>query len=121
MSSLKLISGATGDAVDPLALVLISCDKFQVLPELLEIFGRESLLKFIDIFAGQTIKVPDRDVFDTYLRDVSIWKNYCLQPYLPTLQRLADVYSISVDEAKAIVDRIDNLIHNLELVIQKIP
>ena len=57
----------------PLKLVLLTCRGISHLPEIFEIFGEESALKFLDIFAGCTIEVPSRKDIQTTIRDVVIW------------------------------------------------
>jgi len=44
-----------------------------LLPELYDIFGKEKLLQFLDIFAGTTVKVPTKRVLEDAIRDTYIY------------------------------------------------
>ena len=68
-----MFSERTGDYVNALYAVLVASDEMQFFPEMLEIFGEESVVQFLDIFAGQTIVVPPRDVLELKIRDVTMW------------------------------------------------
>jgi hypothetical protein len=68
-----LNNGFSDRSMDLLKLMLLeSADKTH-LPEFLDIFGRDTLLKFLDIFAGTTVKVPSRKCIENAIRDVSIF------------------------------------------------
>jgi hypothetical protein len=43
------------------------------LPEIFDAFGREGFLKFLSIFSGVTIKVPESTVLEEAIRDVNIF------------------------------------------------
>jgi hypothetical protein len=70
---LHIIDKITGKEFDILKVVLLECCDKSHIPELYEIFGRENFLKFIDIFAGSTIKCPSREVLDKAVRDVTVY------------------------------------------------
>lgn len=53
-----VLSHLSGRQVEAFYVLLVSSGKFTVLPELYDIFGREMTLKFLDTFAGCSIKVP---------------------------------------------------------------
>lgn len=59
--------------MDVFRLVFIHCAQYTVLPELMDIFGSDAVTKFMDIFGGMTIKVPDRSVLERVSRDVDIY------------------------------------------------
>ena len=73
MADLRLYNERTGQYIDALYAVLVASDEMQFFPEMLEIFGKESVVKFLDIFAGQTVTVPPRDVLEAKVRDVTLW------------------------------------------------
>lgn len=50
------------DLLDPLVLYL---SRYSTLVSLLKVVGRGNLFKFLDIFCGQVIKVPDPSVVDS--------------------------------------------------------
>jgi len=59
--------------VDTFRCVMLSACRQTIFPELLEIFGPEIVVKFMDIFGGLTIKVPDRSFLIQAARDVDIY------------------------------------------------
>jgi len=63
----------TSRYIDALYAVLVASDEMQFFPEMMDIFDSDSVVKFLDIFAGQTLVVPPRDVLEAKLRDVSMW------------------------------------------------
>lgn len=68
-----IVDSATGRFVRPLALALqIACPNSHI-PELLEIFGTASIVKFLDIFGGTTLRVPSASELDSAMRDVSVY------------------------------------------------
>ena len=56
-----------------LKLALLQHNEFTLLPELLDIFGYNKFLKFIDIFSGVTIKVPNAKLLEHLVRDITIY------------------------------------------------
>lgn len=86
---LRLFSERTGDYIDALYAVFVATDELQFFPEMLEIFGTDSVVKFLDIFAGQTIVVPPRDVLEVKIRDVTMWLEFNRQgeTVIPSLAR----------------------------------
>lgn len=71
-----------------LQVVLSSMDEENLLPELYEIFGREALLKFLDIFGGVTIRVPKRDIVRSAVEKVKVW--IVLENKLATVAQLSE-------------------------------
>lgn len=59
--------------MDLFRLVLLQTGQYTLFPEMLEVFGQESVIKFLDIFGGITIRVPDRGVLERAVRDVDIY------------------------------------------------
>lgn len=68
-----------------------------LLPEILDIFGQEAFLKFIDVFAGTTVTVPDRTVLTNLVRDADIYAR--LQEGEST-EALADKYGITTEAVR---------------------
>ena len=54
-------------------MVLLHDSRETLLPELYDIFGKEVLIKFLDIFGGRTVKVPAREYLRRAARDVDIY------------------------------------------------
>lgn len=95
---LKLFNEKTGQYIDALYAVLVASDEMQFFPEMLEIFGKESTVSFLDIFAGQTITVPPRDVVELKIRNISMWMTYTEHgdDVIPALAKKHDITEDSV-------------------------
>jgi|WetSurSiteA1Bulk_404760.scaffolds.fasta_scaffold00320_20 Mor family transcriptional regulator len=70
---LNIVGPETKDYLEVFQVLFVDKVSDTVLPELLDIFGHDALLKFLDIFCGTTIKIPDRDVLKTVLRNTEIY------------------------------------------------
>jgi hypothetical protein len=70
---LKLLDRNTERYIDALYAVLLTTQPVSLFPEMYEIFGREAVLKFLDIFSGQVIHVPSAAQIEEKVRDVTIW------------------------------------------------
>lgn len=66
-------------------------------PEIVEIFGAEAAVKFMDIFGGMTIKVPDRSILENAVRNTEIYLSLKRSNTPENARRLADEYGLSVD------------------------
>jgi hypothetical protein len=44
------------------------------LPELLEVFGDKYFVKFLQIFAGRTLRIPSADEIKRHVRDIELYK-----------------------------------------------
>ena len=54
-------------------MVFLNATQNTLLPEIIEIFGIEMTMKFLDIFAGTTITIPSRKRFIDCVRDADIF------------------------------------------------
>jgi hypothetical protein len=86
--------------IDALQMALTRTGRDTLLPELYEIFGKEATIKFLDIFAGTTVKVPSKQVIENAIRDTFIYltlkkakRSYNIKP-ADVVNDLADRYSI---------------------------
>ncbi len=100
--------------VNALRIILLYRSEGTLIPELFEIFGREKLFKFLDIFAGTTIKVPDKGLLKRIIRDTAIYlalvNNYTdLQ-----VDYLARRYDISQTEVVNIFKELHSVIYGKE-------
>ena len=59
--------------IDALQVALLRAGKDTLLPEIYDIFGKDKLLKFLDIFSGATIRVPPRKVLEDSIRDTYVY------------------------------------------------
>ena len=58
---------------DLLYLALLYSDEHSLVPDLYEVFGPEALIKFLDLFAGMTVKVPSRAKVIQAAREVELY------------------------------------------------
>lgn len=94
--ALHLFDSRLSRRVDALYAVLVASDSLQFFPEMLEIFGQDSVIKFMDIFAGQTVVVPPRDVLEAKIRDVTLLLEHERQG--KSVDQLAKEYSMKKDD-----------------------
>ena len=80
--------------------------KYTLLPELAEVMSFDSLIKFLSVFAGQTIDVPERKSLINTVRDMDIY--FCLKANNSTSEtaRLAEKYSMTVPAIKWIFEKV---------------
>jgi len=88
------------------------------LPELYDVFGREALSKFLELFAGMTIKVPTREEIEDSVRNVSIY----LQLYRTTkgskarvIYDIARHYGMVTDDVRRIYYRMEKRLRGVDL------
>lgn len=115
----KFESGKKFD-VRVLFLALLNSDAYSVLPEIYEVFGREQTLKFLDVFAGSTIKVPTRKKLQECIRDVDIFCTLEYTKHPPTKKELADQYDLSESSIKEIYKRVKSLTKDFSKTIVKL-
>jgi hypothetical protein len=70
---IRILDPKVREHVDTFRVLLLSQCAKTVFPELLEIFGIEAVLKFLDIFGGLVVKVPDRSFLEDAVRDVDVY------------------------------------------------
>lgn len=73
MAEYELWHGGREEVVPLLRAAVLYTSKYELLPEILDIFGDSTFLKFLDIFAGRVIRVPTRKEVADVIRDVGIW------------------------------------------------
>ena len=87
-------------------LALAASAERTLIPEIYEIFGLESATKFLEIFAGRTIQVPDVDVLRKAVRDVDVYSTLLGLPKgkerNAALARVRDRHALTANEIKAI-------------------
>jgi Mor family transcriptional regulator len=59
--------------LDAFLVLLLFKSQETLLPELLECVGRESLFKFLEIFGGTTVQIPEKTLIERQMRDASIY------------------------------------------------
>ena len=73
VSQLAIFDNSSTGHIDVLQVALTRASRDSILPELYDIFGKDNLLKFLDIFAGTTVKVPPSKVLEDAIRDTFIY------------------------------------------------
>ena len=68
-----ILDRGSGRYVEILQAVMQLVSPKSHIPEIYAVFGKEQSLKFLDIFAGMTLKVPPREVIEKCMRDVVIY------------------------------------------------
>jgi len=111
-ADLRLFDERTGRYVDALYAVLVASDEMQFFPEMVDIFGDKEVVKFLDIFAGQTITIPPRDVLELKLRDVSMWLEFSSggESVIPTL---AKEHSLAEDTVRERIKGIEDCMNQV--------
>lgn len=117
--NIRLLERSTSRYIDALyAVLLTSEDDFLFFPEFYEIFGRNSVIKFFEIFAGQTIKVPSLSKLETKIRDVTIFCQYKTDPTCKL--RLIEDYHLRETELDAIISRVESSFSKLGIEISEV-
>lgn len=96
-------------------LVLLNTDSYSLLPELYDVFGEENLMKFLDIFAGNTIKVPSKKKFASAIQKIDIY-NRLENKNKPTIISLAQEYEVSEEYIRLSHLEIKQLVENTSSV-----
>jgi hypothetical protein len=97
IEKLSILNKKSRKVVDILYVTLLLKSKYTHLPELYNIFGKDKLCDFLDIFAGATVEVPSRKDFLEAIRDASIYFE------VKSLRR-----SVNSDAYKALIKKIAN-------------
>lgn len=88
-----------------------------VLPELLHFLGEETFVRFVKIFSGRTIKVPEWKQFRENILSLQIWLDYNRMhrdlTIKETLMRLSSKYSIGTTEVSSILKSVASYVKGL--------
>ena len=87
--------------LDHVELILLYMGSESILPEIYEVVGTERLAKFLEIFGGMTVRVPDREVFRKAARDVSIFVA-CKSGSKKLMSDLCREYDLSMSQLESI-------------------
>ncbi len=110
----------TNNRVKLLMLVLLNTDAYTFLPELLDLFGEDKLLKFLDVFSGTSIQVPSREKLGKSIRDVDIFCRLEYAKHKPTYKELSEEYEVSEKYIYLTYNRIKALMENTSEAFVKI-
>jgi hypothetical protein len=117
----SIVDAATGKYVAVLRVVMQLAYPKGHLPELFEVFGKENLLQFLDIFAGTTIKVPPQEALEHCMRDVVIYlRLHTIPPsHRPKIVRaIAKKYQTTSGDVRSTFVRIEKAFKELDLKIK---
>ena len=99
-------------------------DRFGLMPELFEIFGEELVLKFLDIFAGKTITLPNRDVLERRMRDVRIWMAVTAKATDPNettaevVKELSNEYGVTEKHVRLLYEKVKSYMDKFSIRVQ---
>src|SRR5262245_55180577 len=102
MSQIKILDKLTKRYLDALYVVLLRSSDQSLLPELYDIFGKELLIKFLDVFAGMQFRVPSREILERAVRDVDIYIRMSDVRNSEVLEDLSTRHNISKDDVTRI-------------------
>lgn len=109
--SLDILNSADRKVLDTLYLVLLDLGQQSLLPELLEVFGKETLIKFLDVFAGVTVQVPPAEEIKRAVRDTNIYVTLSqAQNRAEALKSLELEHSLDERSIRRIEAKIDSLV-----------
>lgn len=110
-SELYILDKSIYDCLDAFMVLLMQAAEFSLLPDILAIFGPEMTVKFIDIFSGTQIKVPNRDILQSIVRDATIYnsmKNSNNQNH--EAKKLAEMYDVTEKIVNSTYERVSKMI-----------
>lgn len=81
-------------------------EKFDILPELFQILSVDVLLKFLYVFSGKTIKIPEKRLVTQALRDLDIFYCYSKTPTKIEITRLSKKYSVTPQNITTIINKV---------------
>lgn len=88
--------------------LMLSRDELSVVPEIMYILEPEQVLQFLDMFGGQTIRVPTRDEFAKDLQ--AALTAYYIQCEGKTDREIQDILGVDGHRMNSIKKRIDKYI-----------
>lgn len=96
--NMTILDSLSGESLDCFQIALLDRVANTHLPELYSVLGKNKLMKFLDVFGGITITVPQREVVTTALRDVCIFAELvkaCSSARPRVVKELALKYSLT--------------------------
>jgi len=98
-----------------LEIALMMSHKYTLLPEIYSVFGRDGLLKFIDVFGGCTFTVPSQEDFMRTVMEVQIYLEMNnREKFDLKMKDIADRYGISVQSVLSIYKDMRSTVGALE-------
>lgn len=103
--NLSIFDKVLAEHTDVLYFSLMDAASESILPEILEVVGKENMVKFLDIFGGRTVTIPNRKVLERSIRDSVIYIETSRDDSLEVTDMLASRYEISTDRVNRIATR----------------
>lgn len=91
-------------------LLLYMGGKLSLLPELVEILPLDKILLFLNIFSGQKINIPEKNILQDSLKDINIYFSLSLNPTTDEVFRLARQYDLTPQTVRGIAEKISELL-----------
>lgn len=110
---LALLDSRRNIPLAPLAAILMFREQFTLLPEVHTAFGDEGTLKFLDMFAGMTLKVPTHDELSRSIRDVTIWAE--LKRDMNKIAKMVEEYGLTPERVRKIFREVDHQMDQLKI------
>lgn len=79
LASTSILDVRATDYANLFAEIMTIVGNDTLLPEIFEIFGNEAAIKFLDIFAGNNVVVPSKDLVVKAVRDAHIYHELVVQ------------------------------------------
>jgi len=91
------------DSKTLLKTILVYNDKFSIIADMIEIFDPESVIKFLHVFAGQTIHVPSIKDLEAATRDIEIYSIIKRRGFTSeVVSEMSQRYDITYDKVEKI-------------------
>lgn len=103
-----------------LIMALLNTDQYSFLPELLDIFGEDKLVKFLDVFSGCSIEIPSREKLNRSIREIEIYNRLENSKNKPTHAKLASEYGVSEEYIRVVHNKVNSMLQNTNEVMIKI-
>lgn len=114
LAELRVVDRVCREQRDMLWMMLVVAGQYTLLPEIYEVFGQESLIRFLEIFGGTTIVVPPREAIYETARAIDIFTRvYNTGHRSTTITRLAEEYDISEEMVTSIFKETADTMHAL--------
>jgi len=96
--------------------------QFEVVPEIIDIFGEEHAVKFLEIFSGRVIAVPAIRDLVSMMRKVSVWIALSVgrgkQDYDSAVSRVAKYFGLRQSQVRRIDRDMSDLMQSLSMEVR---
>jgi Mor family transcriptional regulator len=114
----RILDKKTQRFLDIFHVVLLYSAERTLLPEIYEVFrDREAIIRFIDIFSGRTVKIPDRRIIEEAIRDVEIYLRLSDSPTQDVAGDLAHKYEMERSDVWIVHTRTRERLENQRLEV----